>query len=80
MSNEGESTPAFDFSRLAESLKEEMGRLLDQKLEPMNARLGRLEELQSSLEVIEIGGAVIDPCWSLVTLTQMTNSTMDKED
>ena len=48
MSNEGESTSSFDFSRLVESLKEEMGRLLDQKLEPMNARLGRLEEAQSS--------------------------------
>nr|XP_027088741.1 uncharacterized protein LOC113710095 [Coffea arabica] len=48
MSNEGESTSAFDFSRLAESLKGELGRLMDQKFEAMNERLGRLEEFQSS--------------------------------
>ena len=48
MYNERESTPAFNFSCLVESLKKELGRLLDQKLEPMNARIGRLEESQSS--------------------------------
>lgn len=49
MSNEEESTTAFDLSRLAESLKEEIGRLLDQKLEPMYECLGGLEESQSSM-------------------------------
>lgn len=49
MSNEEESTIAFDLSRLAESLKEEIGRLLDQKLEPMYECLGGLEESQSSM-------------------------------